>query len=73
VLSLCWGIAVDEPAKKANIAKAANVLFRFMRTNCLGNHFRYGRTIDHFLADFMAWCFTMRPPSPAQKGAPRCV
>ncbi len=33
VLSLGSGIAVDEPARKANAAKATNVVFRFMRTN----------------------------------------
>jgi hypothetical protein len=73
VLLLCSGIAVDKPARKADTAKAANVVFRFMRTNCLGNHFRYGRTTDHFLADFMAWCFAMRSRFPAKKGHPRCV
>src|SRR6516164_7353711 len=31
VLLPCSGIAVDEPARKAHTAKAANVAFRFMR------------------------------------------
>src|SRR5262249_44148032 len=33
VLLLCSGIAVDEPARKADTAKAANVVFCFMRTD----------------------------------------
>jgi len=30
---LCSGIAVDEPARKANTAKATTIVLRFMRTN----------------------------------------
>jgi hypothetical protein len=33
VLLLCSGIEADEPARKANTAKAAKVVLRFMRTN----------------------------------------
>jgi hypothetical protein len=35
VLLLCPGSAADEPPKKANTAKVASVVFRFIRTNCL--------------------------------------
>ena len=35
VLLFCSGIAEDEPARKADTAKAANVVFRFMRTQSI--------------------------------------
>ena len=41
MLLFCSGIAIDEPARKADTAKAANVVFRFMRTNPFGSRFTY--------------------------------
>src|SRR5262249_2957218 len=42
----CSAIAVDEPARKTNTAKAANVVIRFMKTNPFW-------TTGPFLADFI--------------------
>src|SRR5262249_22788463 len=42
----CSAIAVDEPTRKTNTAKAANVVIRFMRTNPFW-------TTGPFLADFI--------------------
>ena len=44
MLLFCSGIAVDEPARKADTAKAANVVFRFMRTNPFGSRLTHSRT-----------------------------
>src|SRR5262245_37961048 len=50
----CSGIAVDGPARKADTAKAANVVFRFMRADPSGSRFTYNQGLpNHSLADFM--------------------
>jgi hypothetical protein len=60
VLLLCSGIEVDEPARKANTAKAANVVLRFMRTNpFLVTALSTTGLPNHFLADCIGLVFSV--------------
>jgi hypothetical protein len=63
VLLFCSGIAVDEPARKANTAKAANVVLRFMRTNpFLVTALSTTGRPNHFLADCIGLVFSVPYP-----------
>jgi hypothetical protein len=53
VLLLCAGIAVDEPARKTNTAKALNVVIRFTRTNPFVTALGTAGQPNHSLADFI--------------------